>query len=163
MASKKNNIYTKIIDSEKIKIPFNKLSNNIFEILQNILKERLEKKCNKNGYVKSNSVKLISHSVGELVAENIIFQVSYECYISNPPEDLVIECVVSSITKVGIRALLKNDSEEDSPFVIFVARDHHYNNKDFSKILVNDIINIKVLGKRFELYDNNISIIGELI
>ena len=68
MASKKNNIYTKIIDSEKIKIPFNKLSNNIFEILQNILQERLEKKCNKNGYVKSNSVKLISHSVGELVA-----------------------------------------------------------------------------------------------
>ena len=38
-----------------------------------------------------------------------------------------------------------------------------YNNKDFSKILVKDIINIKVLGKRFELYDNNISIIGELI
>ena len=163
MASKKNNIYTKIIDSEKIKIPFNKLSNNIFEILQNILKERLEKKCNKNGYVKSNSVKLISHSVGELVAENIIFQVLYECYISNPPEDLVIECLVSSITKVGIRALLKNDSEEDSPFVIFVARDHHYNNKDFSKISVKDIINVKVLGKRFELYDNNISIIGELI
>ena len=76
---------------------------------------------------------------------------------------MVIECVVSSITKVGIRALLKNDSEEDSPFVIFVARDHHYNNKDFSKISVKDIINVKVLGKRFELYDNNISIIGELI
>ena len=163
MALKKNNIYTKIIDSEKINIPFNKLSNNIFDILQNILQERLEKKCNKNGYVKKNSVKVISHSIGELNGENIIFNVSYECYISNPPENMTIECKVSSITKVGIRAILNSESQEDSPFVIFVARDHHYSNKDFSKISVDDVINIKVLGKRFELYDNNISIIGELI
>ena len=75
---------------------------------------------------------------------------------------MVIECKISSVTKVGIRAVL-NDINDVSPFVIFLSRDHHYNNKEFSKKNIDDIINVKVLGKRFELYDDLISVIGELM
>ena len=164
MISKKSNqIYTKITDSYKINIPFNKLSNNIFELLEEIVKNNIEKKCDKNGYVKSDSVKMLSHTTGELNGANISFTIVYQCYIANPVESMIIECKVSSVTKVGIRAVLNQSDEKNSPFVIFIARDHHYNNQNFSTLKENDIINVKVLGKRYELYDEYISIIGELI
>lgn len=164
MTSKKSNlIYTKITESYRINIPFNKLSKNIFELLESILKNKLEKKCDKNGYVKSDSVKVISYTTGELNGANIYFTIIYQCYVANPVESMIIECKVSSVTKVGIRAILNQSDNENSPFIVFIARDHHYNNKDFSKLKETDVISVKVLGKRYELYDENISIIGELV
>lgn len=157
---KNQNIYTKVIDNYNLTIEFKKLSNNIFDYLEKNLKDLLEGNCNVEGYIKKNSVKLLSHSVGELFGNNIKFSLIYEALISNPPESNIIECKVLSITKVGIRGQLNSD---ETPFIIFVARDHHYNNDTFSKININDIINVKVLGKRFELYDKYISIIAELI
>ena len=71
---------------------------------------------------------------------------------------MIINCNVKS-TKIGIRAEL---NAEINPFLIFITRDHHYDNENFSKIKVNDIINVKIIGKRFELFDEYISIIGEL-
>ena len=73
---------------------------------------------------------------------------------------MTFDCIVKSITKVGIRAEI---NEEVSPFVIFIARDHHYENELFSKININDIINVRVLGQRFELNNKFISVIAELL
>tara|TARA_Y100001958_G_C21210777_1_gene536494 strand:- start:1002 stop:1166 length:165 start_codon:yes stop_codon:yes gene_type:complete len=48
--------------------------------------------------------------------------------------------------------------------MIFVARDHHYNNdNDISKIKENEKIVVKILGVRYELNDTYISIIAEYI
>ena len=71
-----------------------------------------------------------------------------------------LNCIVRSITKIGIRAELNDDF---NPFLIFIARDHHYNNEYFNPIKQNDIINVKVIGQRYELFDKYISIIGELV
>ena len=73
---------------------------------------------------------------------------------------MIIECAVKSITKVGIRAEL---NEKVSPFIIFIARDHHFDNELFSKINVNDIISVRVLGQRYELNNKFISVIAELV
>ena len=45
---------------------------------------------------------------------------------------MIINCNVKNITKAGIRAEV--DSEGQSPIVIFIARDHHYNNKQFNEL-----------------------------
>ena len=55
------------------------------------------------------------------------------------------------------------DDNKTSPYLIFIARDHHYSNEDFAVLKENDLINIKVLGKRYEIHDKYISIIAELI
>ena len=71
-----------------------------------------------------------------------------------------LTCVVKDVTKAGIRALSK---EEPSPFIVFVARDHNNMNKEFSSVTAGDIINVKVIGQRYELNDPNIFIIAELV
>jgi hypothetical protein len=44
-----------------------------------------------------------------------------------------------------------------------VARDHNFDNKDYSRVKVGDTIMTRVIGQRFELNDPYISIIAELI
>ena len=65
-----------------------------------------------------------------------------------------------NITKAGIRCETK---EEVSPVVVFIARDHHFKSKEFSSIKVEDEITIRVIGIRFELNDNYISVIAEFV
>jgi len=50
-----------------------------------------------------------------------------------------------------------------SPLIIFIARDHHHQSKYFSTRKEGDIINIKIIGQRFELNDKYISVIATLI
>jgi hypothetical protein len=85
----------------------------------------------------------------------------FECEICFPVEGILLSCVAKNITKAGIRA--ESATEIPSPVVIFIARDHHFNNKLFSEIKEDDIFNVKVIGQRFELHDKYISIIAELV
>lgn len=156
----KNNIYTKVLLTQKIPVNYREVNNNLYNILENKIKNNVEGMCIKEGYVKPDSVKLVSSSSGELYSNKVLFDVIYDCLVANPVESMVFDCIVKSITKVGIRAELE---EEVSPFIIFIARDHHYNNDLFSKINEGDIITVRVIGQRFELNNKFISIIAELI
>ena len=84
-----------------------------------------------------------------------------ECEVCFPVEGMVVDCLARNITKAGIRAESATDSP--SPIVVFVARDHHYQSKQFSNVQEGDKIRIRVIGQRFELNDKYISIIAELV
>jgi len=47
--------------------------------------------------------------------------------------------------------------------VIFIARDHHYYVDKFADIKEDEIIQVKIIGTRFELNDKYVSVIAELI
>lgn len=153
-------IYSKVMLSDKLNINFKNINSDIFNTLEKLIKEKVEGICINEGYVKYNSVNLVSYSSGELYANNVSFDVIYECLVANTVDSMIFDCIVKSITKVGIRAEI---NEEVSPFVIFIARDHHFENELFSKINVNDIINVRVLGQRYELNNKFISVIAELV
>jgi hypothetical protein len=87
--------------------------------------------------------------------------VVFECDVCFPVEGMLISCLAKNITKAGIRA--ESAFDTPSPIVVFIARDHHYNDESFSKVKEGDKIDVRVIGQRFELNDKYISIIGELI
>ena len=157
---KDTGIYMKNVLTRKVYVEFSLLGNNIIENIQTILKKNHQGKCSKEGFIKSESVRVINYSSGIINGNNVIFDVVFECMICKPIEGMVFKCNVINITKAGIRAEIK---AEESPVVVFVARDHHYKNKNFSKISQGDDITIKVIGVRFELNDEYISIIAELV
>jgi DNA-directed RNA polymerase subunit E'/Rpb7 len=153
-------IYSKVMLSDKLEINFKNINSEIYNTLQKIIKKKVEGICIDEGYVKPDSVNLISYSSGELFSNNVKFDIVYECLVANTVESMTFDCIVKSITKVGIRAEI---NEAVSPFVIFIARDHHFDNELFSKINENDIINVRVLGQRYELNNKFISVIAELV
>ncbi len=154
-----NDIFVSSIISKRITINFNQVDQNIKQNLLKKLQFDFEGKCNIEGFIKNNSISIISYSCGVLKGESISFDVIFECLVCFPVEGMIITCKVKDITKAGIRALLPN---EDKILMIFIARDHHYNSQKFSQINVDNEIKVKVLGQRFELNDPFISVIAEL-
>jgi len=158
----KMSLYIKNIISKKLSVPIKYVGTNIAEILEQILTNNFEGKCVVEGFVKPNSCKIIRYSSGIIErGNNIIFEVVFECDICFPVEGMLISCVVKNVVKAGVRA--ESSSDVPSPVVVFVAKDHHFSNQQFNDIQVGDIINVRVIGQRFELNDKFISIIGELI
>lgn len=155
-----SNIFIPSVITKDIVIDFIYIDQNIKETLKNILINKFENKCNIEGFIKKNSINIISYSCGTLKSKSIMFTVLFECLICHPIEGMNISCVVKDITKAGIRAELPND---DKTLIIFIPRDHHYNSSKFSSINPGEEIKVKVLGQRFELNDKFISVIAELM
>ena len=153
-------IWMKNVLTRNIVIPFKSIGGNINQNIQKKLEEKLYHKCCPEGYIKEGSINILTHSSGEIKANNGVFVVMFECLICRPVEGQVIKVQAKNITKAGIRAIYAK--EQKSPITVFIARDHHYNSVEFSKVKLDDDIVIKVIGIRYELNDENISVLGEL-
>jgi len=160
--TKLKSIYSRCLITKTITLPITAIGNNISETIENIIKINFEGKCIVEGYIKPNSSKIITYSSGVINRGNrVSFEAVFECETCFPVEGMLISCVAKNITKAGIKA--ESDKEVPSPIVVFIARDHHFNNAYFNEIKEGDKFNVRVIGQRFELNDTYISIIGEII
>ena len=155
-----NEIYSKSLFSREVCVSITNIGKNMKETLERIIASEVEGKCIIQGYVKPGSVKVQNYSSGLVMTDKVIFNVVLECYVCNPVEGMIINCFAENITKAGIRALI---TKENSPLLIFVARDHNYMSSYFNSVKENDNIKVKVIGQRFELNDKYISIIASLV
>tara|TARA_B100000035_G_scaffold159424_1_gene135900 strand:- start:6479 stop:7051 length:573 start_codon:yes stop_codon:yes gene_type:complete len=156
----KRDIWMKNVLTRKIILPFQSVGSNIKENIIKILEKECYNKCSKEGYIKNKSINILSYSSGVVEENHVVFDVSFECDICYPVEGQLIKCQVQNITRAGIKAVYVK--EQKSPIIVFIARDHHYNNEAFNKLKENDNITIKVIGIRYELNDEFISVLGEL-
>jgi len=157
---KDNKLYTNIIITRKLNIPMLNIGSNLKLNMLKIIESQISGKCIMEGYVKPNSIEIISYSNGIQENETIKFQVVFQCLVCNPSEGQLITCIAKNITKAGIRAEV---DDANNPLIIFVARDHNYLSKSFSNTKENQEIVVRVLGQRFELNDKNISVIADLV
>ena len=131
-------------------------------LIEEYIQNTFEGKCAVEGYVKPGSCKLIRYSCGTIErGNNVVFEIVFECDVCFPVEGMLISCVAKNIVKAGIRA--ESANEFPSPIIVFIAKEHHYNSRYFSEVQENDIITVRIIGKRFELNDKYISIIGEIV
>jgi DNA-directed RNA polymerase subunit E'/Rpb7 len=160
--TKLQSIYSRCLLTRKIVLPITIIGRNLNEIIEEFIQNNFEGKCVVEGYVKPNSSKIIRYSSGIIErGNNVVFEVIFECDVCLPVEGMLISCTVKNVVKAGIRA--ESSNEVPSPVVVFVAKDHHFNNQQFNETQVGDIITVRVIGQRFELNDKYVSIIGELV
>lgn len=153
-------IYTTILLTRKLEIPFRIIGRNVKDTLEHILSKIVEGKCMAEGFIRPGSVKILTYSNGYLYGKNAIFDCVYECQACSLVEGVVFTCVIKNISLAGIRATL---NEAKSPVVVFIARDHHYDRADFTRLQEEEEIRVRVIGQRFEIGDEAISVIGELV
>ena len=153
-------IYTTNLLTRKLQIPFRIIGRNVKDTLEHILSKMVEGKCMVEGFIRPGSVKILTYSNGYLYGKDAIFDVVYECQSCSLVEGMVFSCVVKNISLAGIRAIL---NEQKTPIVAFIARDRHYDRPEFSRIQEEETIKVRVIGQRFEIGDDAISVIAELI
>ena len=141
-------------------LSMNDISHDIKRVLQESVARDIEGKCGVYGFIRPDSCAVISYSSGKIRGTMIRYDITVECKICNPPEGMFVKCNVDSVTKVGIRATA---IDKYSPLVVFVSRDHMRSGESFDDIMVNQTVNINIVGTRFELGDPNVSAIGVLL
>ena len=156
---KNNNIYLKSIINRTILLKYTNLGSNLDTSLLKSIERNISGICIEEGFIRPNSIKILTYSNGVISGENVQFDVVVECDVCNLSAGATINCFVENITKAGIKAKINDDYD---PLIIFVARDHNYLNEDFDKIEIGSEILVKILGQRFELNDTQISVIGKL-
>lgn len=163
-SQKKNeySVYARNMISSKIHLKMSEIGDSTKQNLERKIVQKTEGKCIPEGFVRPDSVKIITYSSGVIKMNVVEFQVVFECLICNPVEGQIVECTTKTITKAGIHAEVMTD-RKFIPVKIFVARDHNYANRLFGNITENETISVRIIGKRFELNDPYIVAIASLI
>ena len=153
-------IYSPMLITRKVSMNIVNVGSNIKQTLENVIAKQVEGRCVVEGFVKPLSSKILTYSSGTLKGSDVEFEIVFECLVCSPVEGMHIACVAKNITKAGIRA---ETSEEPSPVVIFIARDHHVTSAYFADVQEGASIDVRVIGQRYELNDKYISVIAELL
>jgi hypothetical protein len=153
-------VYMKMLIDYKVPLEFRYVNRLLTENILEYLRKRFEGKCCEQGYIRPDTIAIVNYSSGIVKNNLIIFDVVFECEVCYLLEDQEINCIAKNITKAGIRAEFDMDK---TPAVIFVARDHHYVDKNFNDVKEGNIMTVKIIGQRFELNDPHISAIAELV
>ena len=146
---------------QSIAITCDQLQNNINldELLLDTLKREVGDKCIKHGYIKKNSIKINKRSIGTINSSrfdgSMVFDISYTAEVCNPTIGQVVKCRVKSKNKMGLLA-------ESHPIIVVVSDQNNISNTSIQSIKIDDLVNIKLIGVRYDLYDNNITAIGTI-
>jgi hypothetical protein len=152
-------LYVNSLIYEKIEVPFIRIGNNMNHYFKKYSERMIEGKCRKEGFIRPNSTNVISSSTGLLRSDTVIYDVIFSVDVCFPYENMEVMCKIKNITKIGIRGII---NEMNNPIVLFISREHN-TNKHFEDYEEGQMIKVKVIGNRFELNDEYISVIGEII
>jgi len=136
-------------------------------IILSKLKLNYENICSKYGYIKKNTIKIIKRSVGQLKKEhfnaNIYFDVVCIAEICNPAQGSIIKCKVKAKNSLGVLAEGYYDNIPILEIIIPKISAGIQSEINIDTININDDISIEVCGKKYQLFDKHISIIGRAI
>ena len=159
-----NPIYENCILYNTVSVQPDELNQNIEAIIIKKLRKKVEGKCLQEGYIKPGTVKLISRSAGVLNPAHFNgtakYNVRYNADVCNPVQNQIIECVVDTVGKPGIRAYVEDATT--SPLYIMLSKSHHLNNKYFTTLKENDHIKVKVINSEFNYYEEQIRVLAVL-
>jgi DNA-directed RNA polymerase subunit E'/Rpb7 len=165
------NILTSSIILNSNEINYN--NDQIINIIKDKLKKKIGDKCSKEGYIIKDSIEILEISMGKLITSvlngSTKFDVRFTCNLCYPKINQIIIADVESSNKLGISCKIQM-------LQIVIPKHHHLDKKKdetieqrnkilelFDTLKSNDKVKIKILGSRFELNDNKIFVIGELL
>jgi DNA-directed RNA polymerase subunit E'/Rpb7 len=149
--------------------PFH-MNSDIKNNMKIILKKKVEKKCNKNGFV-DELYRILEYSDGIMPPENlngcVIYNITYHCKICIPIENTLIIAQIKVINQELIIAV-------NGPIMFFIPKENvdtniwdipegYLNKSKNKKIQRDDYVKIQVIDKRINQNDSQIKSIGKLI
>ena len=162
--------YRNIKQYTKISIePFN-MNSDIKNNMKTILKKKVEKKCNKNGFI-DEVYRILEYSDGIMPPENLngsaIYNITYHCKICIPVENTMIIGQIRVINQELIIAV-------NGPIMFFIPKenvdtniwdipDGYLNKLKKKKLAREDFVKIQIVDKRINQNDSQIKSIGKLI
>ena len=133
------------------------------------LRGSLEGVCSRYGYIKAGTLVIVKRSAGKLIKQHfngyVYFTVICRGEVCNPAKDSIIEAKVMNKNALGILAESYIEGTAAPVLDIIVPKKTAgiISEIDVDTIDIGDMISVKVIGKRFQLNDSKISIIGKVM
>ena len=154
-----NDIYFYTQIKRRVSLNPRYLDENFAQFIEKVVKNNIEGKCIKEGYVVPNTTVILKRSMGNLNNNqfngNINFDLIIGAKICNIPSQSVIRAQVKKINKLGVLAEL-------GPLMILVPKDMHQAKDPFKDIKPGQEIELLVVGKSFDLNSKVISVFAKL-
>jgi len=146
----------------------NELTGEFEKIILKKLKSKYENICSKYGYIKNNSIKIVKRSIGTIKSQhfngNISFDIVCIAEICNPIQGSIIKCKVKAKNSLGL--LCEGGYEGNKQILEIIVPKISagiQSEINLDNIAIGQEIKIEVCGKKYQLYDTHISIIGRAI
>ena len=139
------------------------LTESFVEVIASKLKAKFEGVCSRFGYVKPGTLALASRSAGSFMKPHFNghtrFEVCVMGDVCNPTTGMVVDAKVKASNNLGVLA------DGDGILDILIPRRSAgiSSEVDLDGLKVGDDILVEVLGKRYQLKDSKISIIGRVV
>jgi DNA-directed RNA polymerase subunit E'/Rpb7 len=134
--------------------------NSINKLILNKLRDLIENKCSKHGFVLPGTLDILSRSLGRV--ENgrftaaFVYQVQARGRVLVPVDGAVIRGTILKKNKMGIYVYYKN------AFRIMIPRDFHLGDERYESLKIGDEIEVELKKSRFQINDNYIISVGVL-
>ena len=159
-----SDIFTSNILHTVVQLQPSEFNDSIDQTILDKLKEKVEGKCDRNGYIRPGSTEIVKRSLGQVLQGNFNgscnYRISYKVDICNPVEGMIVKVIVKNINKMGLFCELHNI--EPSPLSIILAKQHHLKSEAFEKVKLNSVIQVEIIGIKFDYNDTQIKCIGRL-
>lgn len=137
----------------------------INDIILQKLKNKVEGKCIGDGYIKDESVSIISRSLGIMLNHDftgsITFDIIYSADVCNPKEGQVLEVIIDTLDETN--TVCYYIDENTSPIEIYLFKQHYLENKKYANLKKHDRILVKILETQIEFGQSKILAIAEFI
>ena len=155
----KNDIYFHTQINRRVSLNPRFLDIDFAKYIEKIVKNNVEGRCIREGYVVPGTTIVLERSMGNLNNNqfngNIIYDVKIGVKICNIPVNSVVKAPIIKMNKLGLLAEL-------GPLMIIVPKEIHSNKDAFKDIKIGDEIELLIIGKTFELNSKKISVYARL-
>ncbi len=162
--------YRNIKQYTRISIESYHMNSDIKNNMKIVLKKKVEKKCNKNGFV-DEVYKILEYSDGIMPPENLngaaVYNITYHCKLCIPVENTIIIGQVKVINQELVVAI-------NGPILIFIPKDNvdtnvwdipdgYMNKRTKKKLESGNYVKIQIVNKRINQNDKQIKTLGKLL
>lgn len=151
-------LFQKVTIERNLIINSKYINKNLNENILRLLKNEIEEKCIPEGYIGKDSVEIIKRSIGTILTNSFKANVSYHILINAnicmPYKNMIVKAKVNGINKGGIFCV-------STPLYIIVPK-NLIDSDRFESLNNGDEITVKIIGHKFNLYDNKIDVVASL-
>ena len=119
MTSSNDYVSTQLLTTS-INIQPDKIQGDINQLILHTMKQRYEGVCNKDGYIKKDSIELVERSIGEIKTIDsqsfVVYNITYRADVLSPAQGVKLDIIVDSITKMGVVGFIQLAEDDTIKF-----------------------------------------------
>lgn len=165
-------LFVRVIVKDRIKLQAKDLGVDMRQKINDRLVSKYESVCSHHGYIRKGSIDILKVSLGRVEMTTLngdaTFNVQYSADVCNPAVGSIVKAHIINMNKFGILAE-SGVRLEDGTYVpildIIIAKQSvsHPSDMDLDSLHINDEIFVEVLGRKYELNDAHISVVGRVV